>query len=76
MFKRKIIEECRGLAEACKKYPRIQLTNNRSVPAEPDELTEEEMDHIAEGGFIETFCLDEEDMKRLIKHRSKRKDNR
>lgn len=76
VFKRKIIEKYRELFEECKKYPRIQLTNNRSIPAVPAKLTEEEMDHIVEGGFIENFCLDEEDMKRLIKHRSKRKNNR
>lgn len=75
MRENKIIEKYRNLNQVCKKYPRIKLTNNRSGSAIPIVLASEEMNHIAENGFIETFCLDGEQRKQLIKHRSKRKNN-
>lgn len=66
MRENKIIEKYRNLNQACKKYPRIKLTNNRSGSAIPIVLASEEINHIAENGFIETFCLDEEQRKQLI----------
>jgi len=56
----------RKLYDACKKYPKKQLSDSSVDFSRPQSFNiERNWETIAEGGFIENYCLSEEEVERL-----------
>lgn len=56
------LERYENLYTACSMYPEVELPSYENMPRFN---VEKDYDQIAQGGFIEKYCLSEEEQKRL-----------
>lgn len=70
---KRIIEKYKELNQECKKYNRIQLSVSHESPLFPKIVEPEKDLDFAEEGFIEVFCLEEEQKEKVKNMRLKQK---
>lgn len=71
-MKAKIAKKYKSLHEVCSNYPKIQLSTGKGVRIinfDPEIIA----DKITENGFIEQFCLSEEERTQVREVREKNK---
>lgn len=75
-----IVKKYSKLHEECKKYPRIQLGTRSEKTGVCKIYSQEYLEYlaktIAEDGFIETFCLDDEQRSKVRSLRYEENQNR